>query len=282
MTYRSLLVFLDQDRRADARVDYALRMARALDCHVVGAAPTGLFALPAAVSMEAPASLAEFAELAWKAMRSRAEESLASFDAACRKAGMRSYEKVIEHADKAASLVRLAHCSDIVVVSQADPADPAHGWAQQFVEDVVLRSARPTLIVPYAGRFETVASQVLVAWDDSREAARAVRDSLPLLRLAGRVQVVTWKKADEATDPALSERLDALQRWLMWQGVTVELRIQTNEIPLTAAMLSQAADFGADLIVMGAYGHARWTERVLGGATRGVLESMTVPVLMSH
>lgn len=282
MTYRSILVFLDQDRRADARVDYALRMARALDCHVVGAAPTGLFALPAAVSLEAPASLAEFAELAWTAMRRRAEESRAHFDAACDKAKISSHETVTEHADKAASLVRLAHCSDIVVVSQADPADPGHAWAQQLVEDVVLRSARPTLIVPYAGQFDTVATQVMVAWDDSREAARAVRDALPLLRLARSVQVVCWKKSADADDATVSERLDALQRWLMWQGVTVELRVQTSEIGLTQAMLSQAADFGADLIVMGAYGHARWTERVLGGATRGILESMTAPVLMSH
>ena len=282
MTYRSLLVFLDQDRRADVRVDFALRMARALDCHVVGAAPTGLFALPAAVSLDAPASLAEFAELAWNAMRSRAEESTALFELACNKAGISSFETVAEHADKAASLVRLSHCSDIVVLSQADPDDPSHVWAQQFVEDVVLRSARPTLIVPYAGKFDTVATRVMVAWDDSREAARAVRDALPLLRLAQRVEVVSWSEPGDAEGATLGARLAALQRWLLWQGVSAETKIERREIGLAESMLSHAADLGADLIVMGAYGHSRWSERVLGGATRGLLASMTVPVLMSH
>ena len=77
-------------------------------------------------------------------------------------------------------------------------------------------------------------------------------------------------------------RLDALQHWLMWQGVSADVRIETTGVDIADAMLSRAADFGADLIVMGAYGHARWAERVLGGATRGLLASMTVPVLMSH
>ena len=77
-------------------------------------------------------------------------------------------------------------------------------------------------------------------------------------------------------------RLDALLKWLLWQGVAAEARVETTEIDIGNAMLSRAADYQADLIVMGAYGHARWTERVLGGATRGLLDAMTVPVLMSH
>ena len=282
MTYRSLLVFLDQDTRADARTGFALRMARALDCHVVGAAPTGLFALPAAVALDAPASLAEFAELAWVGMRARAEESAALFGLACKKAGISSYETVSEHADRAASLVRLSHCSDIVVLSQADPKDPSHSWAQQFVEEVVLQSARPTLIVPYAGQFDTIATRVMVAWDDSREAARAIRDALPLLRLARRVEVVSWTESAKGEHELRSARLAALQRWLLWQGVGAEVKIEKREMGVAESMLSHAADLDADLIVMGAYGHSRWTERVLGGVTRGLLEAMTVPVLMSH
>lgn len=282
MTYRSLLLFLDPDRRVDARTAYALAMARALDCHVVGAAPTGLLALPTAISAETPAtSLADFAELAWDALRRSAEQSRTRFETACREAGIRSYETVSEHADKAVSMARLAHCSDVVVLSQADPGEPGFDPARVLVEDVVLRGARPAVVVPYIGHFPTLASHVLVAWDDSREAARAVRDALPLLRLARRVEVVSWQENGDDED-ALSARLEALQRWLLWQGVSADTRIERREIGIADAMLSHVADSGADLIVMGAYGHARWTERVLGGATRGLLATMTVPVLLSH
>ena len=283
MTYRSLLVLLDHDRRADARIAYALTAARAFECHVVGAAPTGLFSLPAAVSLDASASaLAEFTELAWNAMRRDSEAAQGRFDAACRRAGIRSYETVAEQDDRAASMIRLAHCSDVVVLSQADPGEPGFAAAQKLVEDVVLRGARPTLVLPYAGTFATLASRVLVAWDDSAEAARAVRDALPLLRLATQVQVVSWREGNGADDATVAERLEPLQRWLLWQGVSAETRLERREIGIAEAMLSHAADLGTDLIVMGAYGHARWTERVLGGATRGLLASMTAPVLLSH
>jgi nucleotide-binding universal stress UspA family protein len=150
------------------------------------------------------------------------------------------------------------------------------------VEQVVLHSARPTLILPYAGRFDEVGQRVMVAWDDSREAARAVSDALPLLRHAGRVQVVSWVESGTTEHGTLRRRLDALHQWLMWHGVNAEVRVERTEIGIADAMLSRAADFGTDLIVMGAYGHARWAERVLGGATRGLLQTMTVPVLMSH
>ena len=178
--------------------------------------------------------------------------------------------------------MRHAHCSDLTVLTQADPTAPGHRLAPNLVEQVVLYSARPTLILPYAGRFDTLGANVMVAWDDSREAARALSDALPLLRRAKRVQVVSWNEMGDNDDPALRTRLDALHRWLMWQGVTADVRVETSDIDITNTMLARATDLNTDLIVMGAYGHARWAERVLGGATRGLLASMTVPVLMSH
>jgi nucleotide-binding universal stress UspA family protein len=167
-------------------------------------------------------------------------------------------------------------------MTQADPRAAGHRAAQDIVEQVLLYSARPTIVLPYAGTLDTISTNVMVAWDDSREAARAVSDALPLLRIAKRVQVVSWNESTGSSDTMLRPRLDALHRWLMWQGVTAEIHVETTDIGIAEAMLSRAADIGADLIVMGAYGHARWAERVLGGATRGLLTSMTVPVLMSH
>ena len=280
MTYRSLLVFLDHDPLCAARTQVATRLAKALDCHLVGVAPTGLIDLPAFAEVATP--LAEFAALAWDGLRDQAERATQGFRDKCRAAGVKSFEAVIDESDKAPSLVRHAHCSDLTVLTQADPGAAGHRLAQDLVEQVVLHSARPTLILPFAGRFDSIGTSVMVAWDDSREAARALSDALPLLRLAKRVQVVSWNEAGASDGNTLRPRLDALHQWLMWHGVSAEVRVETADIGIADAMLSRAADLDADLIVMGAYGHNRFAERVLGGATRGLLASMTVPVLMSH
>ncbi len=280
MTYRTILVHLDQEPLCALRTRTAIHLARDMDCRLIGLAPTGLVDLP--VSPQAAGSLADFASAAWDALRVGATQAVEQFRHACDAAGLKSYEAVMDEADAASSLVYHAHCSDLAVLGQPDPQAPGHRQAQAVVEEVILQSARPTLLIPYAGRFDTPGRNVMVAWDDSREAARAVSDALPLLRRARQVQVVSWNEAGTEADARLNERMDALRHWLMWQGVPAETRVETTAVSISDAMLSRAADLGTDLVVMGAYGHSRWAERVLGGATRGLLTSMTVPVLMSH
>jgi len=279
MTYRSLLVHLGSDPLCAARTQAALTLAKDLDCHLVGVAPTGLVYLPA--SPEAPMPLLDYADLAMNALREQAGRALQRFRDDCAAAGLRSYEGVIDEAEPAASLVRHAHCSDLTVLSQANPDASNHRVAQELLEQVVLHSARPTLILPYAGRAASIGQHALVAWDDSREAARALSDALPLLRRAAQVHVVQWNEAGD-DERGLHARLEALAKWLLWQGVAAEVQIESSGIGIAEALLSRASDLSIDLIVMGAYGHTRWTERMLGGATRGLLASMTVPVLMSH
>ena len=278
MTYRSLLVHLDQDPLCAERTQVAIRLARELDCHLAGVAPTGVLRMPTPPE----AALSDLAALAWDSMVAQAQQAAQRFTDSCSAVGLRSVETVVDEGDEALSLVRRAHCSDLTVLSQPDPSDPEHRRRREIVEQVILQSARPTLVLPYAGRFERIGTHALVAWDDSREAARALADALPLLRRAARVDVVSWNERGVEADEGLRARLDALLKWLLWQGVAAEPRVETTEIDIGNAMLSRAADYQADLIVMGAYGHARWTERVLGGATRGLLDAMTVPVLMSH
>jgi len=280
MTYRSLLVLLDHTPACAARTARTLRLARQLDCHVVGLAPTDLVDLPTAP--KAAASLAEYAARVWDALRDQAERAADAFRDACHAAQVGSYEAIIDEANMTDSLVNHARCSDLTVLTQADPSAPNYGVSKDLVERVILHSARPTLVLPYAGRFDTIGSRVMVAWNDSRESARALSDALPLLQRASQVEVVTWVETGSSEDKALLAQLDALQRWLMWHGVSAEVRVEKPDTGIAEAMLSRAADLNADLIVMGAYGHARWAERVLGGATRGLLDTMTVPVLMSH
>jgi len=280
MTYRSLLVLLDHTPSCAARTAFAMRLAKDLDCHLVGLAPTDLIDLPA--TPRAAASLDEYAAAVWDALRDQAERAADAFRDACHAAAVKSFEAVIDEANKVESLVRHARCSDLTVLTQADPSALNFYAAKDLVESVILHSARPTLVLPYAGRFESFGNRVLVAWNDSREAARAVSDALPMLQRASAVEVASWSEGLTTDDKTVRPQLDALHKWLMWHGVSAHMQVESVDAGIADAMLSHAADTDADLIVMGAYGHSRWAERVLGGATRGLLASMTVPVLMSH
>ena len=279
MTYRSLLVALGQDPLCGARVQMAIRLAKEFEGHLAGVAPTGALQLPG--STESAAALAELSALAWDALRDEAEKVAQAFRNQCRRADLKSFDATIDEADHAVAIVRAAHCSDITLLTQADPAAQHHRAAQAIVEQVILHSARPTLILPYTG-VDRLGDRVMVAWDDSLEANRAVADALPFLKRAKHVQIVSWDEPDVRGDRTLRTRQESMRRWLALHGVAADASIEPPTSRIAESMLSLTADLEADLIVMGAYGHARWTERLFGGATRGLLASMTVPVLMSH
>lgn len=280
MVYRSLLVQLGADEGCPERIRVAIELARDQDAHLVGLAATGRLDLPVAVDA---GTMAEgFLEAAWAAMRAEATQVAQSFTAACAEARLHSVEAVVVEEDAASALVRHAHCSDLVVLGQVDRTARGRRLASQVVESVLVDSARPVLVVPYAGRQQAVSRRPMVAWDDSREAARALADALPLLRRAECVQVLAWREGVDEEPVPLAARLHSLQQWLAWHGVRAETAVEVTTIDIADAMLSRAADLDADLLVMGAFGHRRLTERLLGGATRGLLDSMTIPVLMSH
>jgi len=279
MSYRSLLLYLDSDERCAERTQVAISLAKSLDCHLVGLAPTGRVEFPdfggAGLGLD---SVTE----AWGLLHRRSEAAAQRFAEACKEFRLASFETVVVEEDKADALVRHAHCSDLCILGQADPASRNPGLDRDIVQRVVLHSARPTLVLPHAGTFKSLGQRVMVAWDDSREAARAIADAMPLLRGADQVQLVCWNDPGQEDAAATSARLESVRRWLLWHGVKAQARVETSGIGITDAMLSRAADFNADLLVMGAYGHARLTEWMLGGATRGLLNAMSLPVLMSH
>lgn len=280
MSYRSLVVHLEGDARAPLRAEVAIRLARAFDGHLLGVAPTGVIDMP--IALDAGTAPGGFGANALDLLNAQAQRAVQAFRQACSAAGFTAVEAQVVEDTAAAALVRQAHCADLCLVSQAEPGSDGYRARRATVEQVVLYSARPTLILPYAGAVESIGEQIMVAWDDSREAARAVADALPLLKRARRVRVLSWTEGTGTELAVLRARTADLARWLQFHGVTAEALVETSPIGIGEAMLSRAADLGTDLIVMGAYGHARLSERVLGGATRGLLESMTVPVLMSH
>jgi nucleotide-binding universal stress UspA family protein len=200
-----------------------------------------------------------------------------TFRAEAERAGISSEWRVSEGAGTA-PLIQHACCVDLTILGQADPGQES--FKNVLPEDVVLVSGRPALLVPAVGNFETVGQRILIAWNASREAARALCDALPLLAGAQAVTVLSIGSADVIETE--------------YQGANVTRHLARHGINATAAacaaaesgvgdaLLSRAADLGADLIVMGAYGHSRIHEWLLGGVTRHVLRHMTVPVLMAH
>lgn len=272
--YRSLLVYLDDTERCATQADAAMRLARQFSAHVVGLATAGR--MPVSVSFAATAALADALDATLAAAQRRADD----FVAACHAAGLTSVEGVADAEDAVPSLIDHAHCSDLVILGQGE------GWdARSTVEHVVLECARPTLVLPNVGTPRTLGERVLVAWNDSHEAARALSDALPLLCRASAVTVMRCEAPGAALDdlgPAMRAKLEALSRWLMWHGVDAEVKLEATTLDAGNALLSRAADLDADLLVMGAWGRPRWSERMLGGATRTLLDSMTVPVLLSH
>lgn len=278
MTYRSILVHLDESPRCPARVALAATWALAHGAHLLGLAPTGLVSLPPS----ARPVLAEGLDIA--AARQRIEQTAADlvtrFNQQVKPLGLVSYEGRVHDDDSLSAVLQHASASDLVVLGQHDPQHftPLVSW--DFPQQVFLQAGRPVLVVPYAGDFKTVGEQVVVAWYDSREAARALADALPVLRKARQVNVLSFSHPNQGS--AAAEPLDAVGQWLDRHGVKASLRREVTELDVGNALLSRACDLGADLIVMGGYGHTRITELVVGGVTRSVLAQMTVPVLISH
>ncbi len=280
MTYRSLLVLLDDDPLCSARTQTGIQLAKTFDAQLTGFAPTGLVEMPTAPG--AAASLAEFAAAAQDALTDRANKAAEAFDRACIGSRLSDCRSLVAETDAATGLLQQVHGHDLVVLGQPDPEEAGYAARRAVVERVILFSARPTLLLPYAGSFAVPYQNVLVAWDGSREASRALLDALPLLHRAKRVDVVAWQEKGFLTDTAPRAQLDVVRDWLGRHGVTAVLHSEVASAPIADAMLSRASELDTDLIVMGGYGHTRWTERLLGGATRGILATMTVPVLMSR
>ena len=179
-----------------------------------------------------------------------------------------------------AELVALAKAADLIIVGQHVPE--ASLAAEFRPEEIVVACGRPLLVVPYAGTFPSVGKRVLIAWDGTREATRAVHDALPLIAAAEAVTVVSVAGRESDFERQHSS-LDRIVRHLARHGLDVrkEEDVQSG-LPVCDVLLSRASDLDADLIVAGAYHHSRFREAMLGGVSRELLDHMTVPVLMSH
>jgi nucleotide-binding universal stress UspA family protein len=279
MTYKSIVVQLDTSGRAHARFEYALRLARQFEAHLTGVFSTFT---PDPRSFYVMAGSADYYEAHRKFRQERHGALDRIFHAELLRAGVSG--KWIDNDEYASEAIpRYARCADLVVAGQDDPNDPESFIADHFPETLVMSAGRPVLFISYIGVFPTLGTNVVVAWDGSREATRAVHDALPLLQRAEKTTIVTLNGLKGEPRGSRIPGAD-IALVLARHGVkadVVELDA-ADDVPLGDMLLSHASQLNADLVVMGAYGHSRWQELVMGGATRSMLESMTVPVLMSH
>ena len=280
MSYKDLLVLLDSGVASRERMALAAGLAERFAAHLVGLYPLPIPDVPRTLGYYNPSLFDPiFRDLREKAQEVCDKERQA-FEHAASLRGLSAEWRVTEglEADPAVH----ARYVDLTILGQVDPDGGDTELIRPRPELLALASGRPILAVPYAGQFETVGRRVLIGWNATREATRAVNDAMPLLAAADVVTVLTID-AREAPD-AHGELPGAdISLHLARHGVkaTIERTVSAG-VPAGEVLLSRAADLGADLLVIGAYGHSRMRELLLGGATRSILQSMTVPVLMSH
>jgi nucleotide-binding universal stress UspA family protein len=261
----------------DVAADFALSVAGTFEAHLTGIAFTYEPLIPIADMSTIPSDVIDTLRFQ---SRNAAQSAVSRFNESCRgitvAAAASTIEATMEEAPE--QFTAIARRFDLSVIAQPQPDK----WAPSdpLIEATLFGSGRPVLVVPYIQRSPLKLDRVAVCWDGSRNAARAVGDALPWLTRAKWTEIVIV-----AGEPAKSDELPGadIAQHLARHGVKVEVnRVVATETDVANTILSHAADASIDLLVMGAYGHSRLREFILGGATRGILAAMTVPTLMSH
>lgn len=277
MSIKDLAVHVDHSEHCKPGLEVAIALAERTGAHLSAIYVDPIPVSPELVAMSTAPVLLEsvFEEQEQRARRSKAlyEAAIAGRQVAgeWRKAEGPMYDALSVHA---------RHADMLVVTQEGDGSSaPVLGG---FAETAMIESGRPALVVPYIGASEPVGGKVLVAWNGTRQAARAANDGIVLMQLAREVEVVSIRPEEGELAGAPLPGAD-LCLHLARHGIAAEARVITGiDVGAPELLLSHAADSGANLIVMGGYGHSRLRELVLGGMTRSILAHMTVPVLMSH
>lgn len=275
MSYKTILVHIDDSQRSDARVVFAVDFALKHDAHLIGLYVVCQDLLRPLFRRGESLNLA-VNEAQSAARQQRAQDH---FTAAAQRAGINGEWRAPPGPAIENATLHARH-ADLLILGQQDPADPAAYVARHFLEDLLMGGGRPAILLPYAGRVKRFGDSVLIAWDGGRAAARAVKDALPILQCARLVKIACVIRHLEEGETAGLELTAYLERQNVRAGFTLLLHV--SGVSTGAMLLNALADTNSDLLVLGAYGHARAEERVLGGVTRTMLESMIAPVFMSH
>jgi nucleotide-binding universal stress UspA family protein len=280
MSYKTILVSLNEVGRSAELIAAASSLARSLGAHV-----SGLYVVPAvqvypSVGFEAAPQVFEGNRTFFKDNALRIKKA---FEEAMSAEGLpHDFHQIDARTPVIADeVIANGRSADIIIVSATNP-DEITGVERDFVEQVVMSAGRPVIVLPNKGDAKLSIKDIVIGWDGGREASRAAFDAVPLMRMADKVRIV---RVDPQKDPSLrgsvagADLAEALAR----HGIKAEAQgYPTDGMDEGQALMRCAEDCGAGLIVMGAYGHSRLAEFIFGGATRFVLTRMTRPVLMSH
>jgi nucleotide-binding universal stress UspA family protein len=272
---KDLIVNLSSRGTDDRAGDYAISLAREFDAHVSAVA----FAYEAVPIGMLGDGAPEFIDELMKEAEENATAAVAKFEAAARGSGLSAEARWISasFAGTADTFACMTRRFDLSVLAQPSPDEKTPH--PLIIEAALFDAGRPVLLVPYIQRSGVKLDRILVGWDGSRSAARAVGDALPFLKRAKSVEIVTVgerAKSDEVPGADIAHHLAR-------HGVTIEVKeIVAADVDVANVLLSHANDISADLMVIGGYGHSRFREFVLGGVTRSILATMTIPTLLSH
>ena len=274
---KDIVVNLSLGDNGGVVANYAVSVAETFDAHLAGVAFIFDPIIPVSGTGYVPP---EVIDTQVADNQSASKDAIDRFSAAASSAGV-SAEPVSLNASAAGSgdkFARMARRFDLAIVGQCDPE--ANSIEEIIAENTLFESGRPMIVVPYIQKGPLKLDLVMVCWDGSRPAARAIADAMPFLEKAKRVELVIVTndsgKKDEIEGADMGQHLAR-------HGLNVEVkRIDSAGIDVADALLSHAADNGADFIVMGGYGHSRLREFILGGVTQSMLRSLTVPALLSH
>jgi nucleotide-binding universal stress UspA family protein len=272
MTLRHLAVHVDRDKHCPLRLDYAVQLA-----NKTGASLEGVFAnvppsLPPAIEGGITAQIIEAQNAYNEQAQKEAQSAFGAATGGCK--GETSWTALQGYRQDV--MARRAMGADLAIVGQPDPDEAVATTDFDLPADVVMRSGRPLLVIPYAGSYGVDVKSAVIAWNGTREAARAVADAIPLMEGA-KAHVLAVNPAEN--DPKAEDVCAFLGR----HGIEADHdEIHTRDLGPGDMILSRMSDLGAGLCVMGAYGHSRFREMILGGVTHHLLAHMTAPVLMSH
>lgn len=274
MAIKTILLHLTDDPRRDVRTKLAVSFAQQHGAHLIGTYTSPPFEVPVQMAGLVPPDVFDRQRDLVKKDAKLARQDLESL---CAKQDVTCEWREVE--GDAADVMKIqARYADLTVIGQVDPDEPTLADDGSLSHELVMGAAGPVMVVPYAGKFRQVGNRILVAWNGTREAARAVRDSLPLMEGAKKVIIfsVNPTKRDHIPGADIATRLAR-------HGIKVEVaHTVARDIDVGDALLDALTDRSCDMLVMGAYGHSRFRELVLGGATRHILKQMTVPVVLTH
>jgi nucleotide-binding universal stress UspA family protein len=279
MTYKTILVHVDETHSAIHRAQLAQALATTFNAHLTGVALTGISRYifeSTDLGVGDPNIMLHLSSL-----RERAERALAQFKKISAGLDSATTECIVANDEANGGLGLRARYSDLIVIGQTNRDEPSPSVMSDFPEFMIVNSGRPVLIVPHSLTKTSLSDISVVAWDGSRESARAVTDAIPLLKLSKQVHVLIINP-NEPTEAHGDEPGADIALFLARHDIKVEISTRFSTHDVGSNILAACKELSADLLVMGGYGHSRFREMIMGGVTRTVLENMSIPVLMSH